>query len=283
MGSCLWNRTYNSTSEQVNNLGEEFNLYEQYFSNSTSLEDEEKNVFDITVRMFNLMNPGEIIGFVACSLFFVVSFVIGTPYIVRAANGVVGFVSNPGQWTWRRRQRNQWRVDIPWPLRLTDTSSFDDENTDNNRNKDKMIATVLTDLRVNDLHTIPAITSNHKSPLFKTEAYSSKGNALETDVTPPQRTILRSELPPLPGVGRVVSIIGSRFVNDSVILEEQRDSLSTIQNSDNMTTNLDEVSILNTAASDSGIEAHQLEEGDCEGIFEGLRPRRRHTQFDNKF
>lgn len=41
------------------------------------------------------------------------------------------------------------------------------------------------------------------------------------------RTFYRSEMPPLPGAGRIVTIVGAKFVDDSILPNENDDILTT--------------------------------------------------------
>lgn len=165
----------------------------KYVEYSSSLESDDKGIFDFTKRMFIQMNAGEVIGFVATSLI-----TIGACFIIFTCcyRCIKQRRTNicPARWN-----DNEWRVDTIW--QVVESSRVGVTGT-RRSNKDKMVATVLHSMRVDS--TFSAAHSN------------------STD----DRTFYRSEMPPLPGAGRIVTIVGANFVDDSILPFETDDNLT---------------------------------------------------------
>ena len=159
-----------------------------YVLDSAELVSASKNIFDHTARMFILMTPGEVIGFIATSLVVMgLCFILGS-YFYRC-------IQKPSCNIGRFCDK-EWRVDSIWygSTRLADTIE-----TVNRRDKDKMVASVLHNLRVES--TLP------------TSHFDAENGSNDEE----ERTFWRSEIPPLPGVGRIVSVVGATYVNDSIV------------------------------------------------------------------
>jgi hypothetical protein len=155
-----------------------------YVTDSSGLISDHKDIFDRTARMFIQMSPGEVLGFIASSLVAVgVCFIIGTHF--------VRCIRQPGC-RMPRLWDNEWSLDAARGLR------FGMEEGER-QNKDKMVASVLHNMRVESNAPCPVEDPN------------------DTATSPHERIFYRSELPPLPGVGRVISVVGSTYVNDSLV------------------------------------------------------------------
>ena len=167
-----------------------------YLPNSADLKSDDRNILDFTARMFIQMNAGEVLGFVATSLVAIGAFFILVSYCYRC-------LRRPN---WRLSQfwDKEWRVDTPWQGAHETTGSSD---------KDKMVASVLHHMRIEP--TMPDSTD------FLNDCTGELGEDVEE-----RRTFYRSELPPLPGVGRVISVIGSTFVNDSIVLDDLDETMT---------------------------------------------------------
>ncbi len=214
---------------------------QNYLLNSAGLENEEKDIFDQAARMFIQMNVGEVIGFVTCSLlivggcFVVVSSIVK---IVKDRRVLPTFVPR----FWRR----DWRVNTSFPVPYIG-------DTTRNSNKQKMVATILHHMRVEDAmsdcfdihHEIHNTDDQRHATLDERNSYDQ------------ERVFYRSEMPPLPGVGRVVSVIGARFVNDSIVPSDHEDNMTLAGTADDTRTS--GVYDLN---SDRGTEGYVGEGGD---------------------
>ena len=162
-----------------------------YVPDASKLISDGKDIFDRTVRMFIQMSAGEVIGFVASSLVAIgACFILGT-YFYRCMKQPS--CRMPRFWD------NSWRVDT---LQLANST----EEMERQNNKDKMVASVLYNMRVESATVLSEENSG--------------------DITQNHRTFYRSELPPLPDVGRIISIIGSHYVNDSIIPNDVDETLT---------------------------------------------------------
>ncbi len=204
-------------------------LRDYYVTDSSVLQDDEKNILDHAARMFVQMSVGEVISFVACSLLVVVTITILFIYTVKLLRQRTDCLSILPRWFPRS---NAWKVDLTqWALPY---GQRDSENSD----KDKMVASVLHNLRVDntamgidiELHEDFDIFDGeeHEDPNAEITATSLPNNS-EVDVTRQERTILRSQLPPLPGIGRVLSIPGFRYVDDSMMISNDDDVLTIVE------------------------------------------------------
>ena len=198
--------------------------YVYYVDNSTSLKDDEKNILDHAARMFVKMSVVEVISFVACSLLVVGSFFMISMYVVtilRHRGNLSSFLSR------LLSRSNNWRTSMSERSR----NSLRDDGRDN---KDKIVATVLHDLRVRNAgYRIQPdrIVQNLDVDAIKSDdqAFVEENPSIDQIVEFDQQTILRSQLPPLPGVGRVLAIPGFTFVDDSVQISNQDDRLTVIE------------------------------------------------------
>ena len=202
-------------------------LQEYYVSNSGELEDDERDAFDHITRMFIKMSVGEVFSFVAYSLLVLVSFAIVTMYIFKVVSQRGNIITFFPRWLSKLvSNSNEWRVDmIQWSL---------NRQSDDQGNKDKMVATVLHNMRVQnnaaggiqpdflqDTGTIDDHIETQHRQVFEIDSSAVSRND--------QQTILRSQLPPLPGVGRILSIPGFTYVDDSIQMSNQDEVLTTLE------------------------------------------------------
>jgi len=208
-GKCYDEKLFGVENEiSLSYYAEHSSMMEHYIPNSSELIDDEKHFLDHAARMFITMSVGEFVSFVAYSLLVVTTCVVLIIYTVkflRQADSPSAIFSC----NWLKRS-NAWRTDTQW-------SSSQNNETGNmgNANKDKMVASVLHNMRVEtafieDGQSLVA-SINQNDQIYETE-----------------RTILRSQLPPLPGVGRVVSIPGFAFFDDSIHIGNHDDDNLTI-------------------------------------------------------
>lgn len=196
-----------------------------YFLNEQDLMDDTPNVIQKTVLMFHHMTVGDVIGFVACSLVAVMMGVVVILSFVKMIrqekNGnhrlqICGF-----QPFWHK---SEWTVSAMQP------SANVNSNVNRNQNKEKMVATVLLDMRIHDNDVMDVdqekkSTGMHVKCLEKGTLETQK----EANIVTSHRTFIRSELPPLPNPGRIVFIPGSKFIDDSPLRLEDNEYLSNFE------------------------------------------------------
>ncbi len=213
---------------------------QNYLLNSAGLENEEKDIFDQAARMFIQMNLGEVIGFVTFSFlivggcFVVVSSIVK---IVKDRRVLPTFV--PRFW------RKDWRVNTAFPVPYIG-------DTGRSTNKQKMVATVLHNMRVED--AMSDCFDTHDNHNVHDELNATHDQQYSYDR---ERVFYRSEMPPLPGVGRVVSVIGARFVNDSIVPNDHDDNMTLAGTADDTRS-----SGMYELNSDHGTEGYAVEDRD---------------------
>jgi hypothetical protein len=168
-----------------------------YIQSSSSLESDDKGIFDFTKRMFIQMTAGEVIGFVATSVVTIGAcfIIISCCYRCLKQRGLHCALATFGD--------NEWRVDTKWQEIV---SSRIGSIASRRSNKDKMVASVLHNMRV-------------ESTFSNSQSYQLSGESNE-------RIFFRSEMPPLAGAGRIVTIVGAKFVDDSILPSESDDMLT---------------------------------------------------------
>uniref|UniRef100_A0A7S2EQE0 Leishmanolysin-like peptidase n=1 Tax=Ditylum brightwellii TaxID=49249 RepID=A0A7S2EQE0_9STRA len=194
----------------------ESSLSEYYVQSDKVLKDNSKDIFDEVSRIFQ-MSTGDAIAFVtSCivAVFFVWFFF------------------------WRMRRNCGKSMDRLKPLirrlirkRVTEAPSTQHINYNQTRRstqKDKMVATLVVNLRVND----PVILNRFRRDRMLSRASGGVGHKKGKDLAGEDRIVYQSELPPLPeDGGRVVAVVGSEFVQDGSLLrisEENDDTDATI-------------------------------------------------------
>lgn len=216
----------NSTSIKKDDLiTVDSSMGEYYFAHANELTDDEKDIFDKTARMFRALTPGEIVLFTSLSLVLIVVCVIVTSFLVGRIKGegtqdctFSRFIEN----SFFARYRRSWRSDLQYD-RFFGTGFYG-----GNRNKDKMVASVLVDMRLRDTEA--------------SAAQSTNANGYQ------DRVVYRSDLPPLPGAGRVLSVVGSRFIDDAMVpLDNHQESRSEHETASNTGTGLELLSNHNTS------------------------------------
>uniref|UniRef100_A0A7S3Q5G9 Uncharacterized protein n=1 Tax=Chaetoceros debilis TaxID=122233 RepID=A0A7S3Q5G9_9STRA len=187
-----------------------------YLLYSDNLENDEKDIFDQAARMFLQMTPGEVIGFVTASLLVVGGcFVVVTTFVkvVKDRRFLPRFVPQFWKKDWRVDNRS-WNIPVP---------SFGTSGT--NSNKQKVVASVLHNMRVEDVMSDCFI--DERDDDGTSTNISVNRNIIGTiAVEEGERIFYRSELPPLPGVGRIVSIVGSRYIDDSIVPDDADDNMT---------------------------------------------------------
>ena len=163
-------------------------LSEIYINDTSTLDNEDKDIFNHVKRIFITMEPGEVLGFFATSLV-----AVGAVFVLGAV--VVKLFKRP-IFCPSLSNNKEWLTENVVARAFTSA-----ENRRNN--KDKMVASVLHNLRI-----------------------ESAANGLQTEGID-ERIFTRSEMPPLPvGLVRVVGVVGSRFVDDSAIPSGNDDGLT---------------------------------------------------------
>jgi hypothetical protein len=183
-----------------------------YMSKTSMLIDDDKGLLDATLRMFIQMDVGEVIGFVASSLLTIGSVTMLVFGIVRFARTKQGRFL-----TFQNILRREWRAD---------TISHGPQLDSNRRsNKDKMVASVLHSIRVE---------TSRNTDFTHDERLEYVDSIEEGDHDGGQVIFERSELPPLPhtSAGRVISVIGATFLNNSLDLTEDEDSGTVLETTD---------------------------------------------------
>lgn len=240
-GTCTYvEHSTNQTQDifEVLDIAEHGNVMEHYVTNSDTLKDDTKTVLDHAARMFIKMSVGEVISFVAYSLLVVVSCTILMIYVVKFLRQRGDFRSMIPRWfpTWFTRS-NAWRVDsLQWAFSHRQLGGGDGgENPD----KDKMVASVLNNLRVDN--TTMGIVHNldvqddildegiHGESRIEIAEAGNQNDETNVEEISQQRTILRSQLPPLPGVGRILSVPGFTYIDDSMLISNEDDLLTAVE------------------------------------------------------
>eukprot|EP00551_Chaetoceros_affinis_P007241 CAMPEP_0203670872 /NCGR_PEP_ID=MMETSP0090-20130426/6833_1 /ASSEMBLY_ACC=CAM_ASM_001088 /TAXON_ID=426623 /ORGANISM="Chaetoceros affinis, Strain CCMP159" /LENGTH=1032 /DNA_ID=CAMNT_0050535845 /DNA_START=281 /DNA_END=3379 /DNA_ORIENTATION=+ len=215
-------------NNDITDITEYSSLSEYYVSHPSMLKDDGKNILDHAARMFITMSVGEVISFVACSLLVVVSFTIISIYLVTVLRQRRDILSFCPRWISRA---NDWRTDM-----VEHWSSLQSQRTDQ-ADKDKMVASVLHNMRVqNTAHGIEHgfeeeignIDDNFLGESQNQHEATENQNNLNNHVAEETRTIFRSQLPPLPGsgVGRILSIPGYTYVDDTIQFNDQDELLT---------------------------------------------------------
>lgn len=181
-------------------------LSEFYVRDSSSLEDDDKNLFDATLRMFIQMDVGEVIGFVASSLLAIGSITLFSFSISRFLRTKHGRFTNMFKF-WKR----EWRID-----RLSLNNRM---RAPSRMNKDKMIATVIHNSR---------IEAAQENDLSLDERLEYIEDVDETNHKNETVYFERSDLPPLPTstLGRVIYVIGATLLNDTIGLRNEEEATS---------------------------------------------------------
>lgn len=195
----------NSSAIQVDDfLSVDSSMVEYYFVSANELKDDEKDIFDKTARMFRTLTPGEIVFFTSLSLAAIILFAILISFLVSKLKG-----QNEQDCISRFMEKNFYFRDA-WRSELRREHFFGTGFYGNNtsRNKHKMMASVLVDMRLRDNQ--PTIVS------------SSDINPTGYGTDSQEHVIYRSELPPLPGVGRILAIIGAKYIDDAVVPQDNR-------------------------------------------------------------
>lgn len=204
-------------------LSEHYILKEYYISDSSKLKDDNKNILDHAARFLITMSVGEVVSFVACSLLVVVSFTIISIYSVKLLRQRQIIFSLIPRWLSRSKD---WRVDMT----LTTFSRNQETENSGRRNKDKVVASILHDMRVQN--ATDGIERGFHQDVesveggFQAETQNNNVSVINSSVANEenqnrQHTILRSDLPPLPGVGRILSIPGFQYIDDSVQISNE--------------------------------------------------------------
>lgn len=225
----------NKCNDDIVPISEYGLLKEYYVANSDELEDDERDAFDHITRMFIKMSVGEVFSFVAYSLLILVSFTIVTMYMIRVVSQRRNIITFFPRWLskWVTNS-NEWRVDkSQWSLNRQN-------NGNGQGNKDKMVANVLHNMRIqsNAAGIQPDfleatggigdhIETQHRQ-VFEIDSSAVARND-ETIIMNDEQIILRSQLPPLPGVGRILSIPGFTYIDDSIQIDNEDDILTTAE------------------------------------------------------
>lgn len=218
MNTTLPNQTF--SCYDVVDVSEHALLREYYVHDTSELEDESKNILDFAVRMFVHMSIGEVISFVATSILVVVTFTIVSIHtfkILRQRRSISSFFIRLFS------RSSEWRSDMH---QCSDAGGHSE--------KDKMVASVLYNLRVrNATDGIYSDVPNEVESMNHSEIQerSLNTNQLRFDgnIESDEQIILRSQLPPLPVVGRIVSIPGFTYIDDSLqIINTRRDDTLTV-------------------------------------------------------
>jgi hypothetical protein len=185
-----------------------------YMTDASLLIDDDKGLLDATLRMFIQMDVGEVIGFVASSLLAIGSvtmLIFGVVRFVRIKHGRILTLQN----IWRR----DWRVDT-----ISNVAQLD---SNRQSNKDKMVASVLHNMRV---ETSRNTDISHDERLEYVDSIEGGGDD-------GCRVFERSEIPALPhsSAGRVISVIGATFMNNSLDLREEEDSDTVVETTETVT------------------------------------------------
>ncbi len=216
-------------NNHIADMTEYSSLSEYYVSDPSILKDDEKNILDHAARMFITMSVGEVISFVACSLLVVVSFTIISIYLVTVLKQRRGILSFCPRWISRV---NDWRTDM-----VPHWSLLQSQRTDQT-DKDKMVASVLHNMRVQNAaegieHGFDEEVVDMDDDTFgesqsggNNNMTAENQNNLNNEAVGELRTIFRSQLPPLPGVGRILSVPGFTYVDDTFQLNNQDELLT---------------------------------------------------------
>lgn len=204
-------------------------MAEIYFLTADALKDDKKDIFEQTARMFNTMSLGDVIGFVACSLVTVLLFIIVILFLIRMCRQERNFnlrlqkLHDCFQFFWHRSD---------WTVNAMQANADGHSENDRNRNKDKMIASVLVDMRLHNDGSREEAQEEKKTDIqgnYPKNDMSEKHQDTNTTSTHGlKRTFIRSELPPLPNLGRILLIPGCNFVDDSPLTLEDNGNLATI-------------------------------------------------------
>ncbi len=194
-------------------------LREYYVNDTTELMDDGKNILDFAVRMFVQMSIGEVISFVATSLLVVVTCTIvsiNTFKIIRQRRSISSFCIRLFS------RSSEWRSDMH---QCSDAGGHSE--------KDKMVASVLYNLRVrNATDGIYSDVPNEVGSINHSEIQERSCDTNQQrfgNIENDEQIILRSQLPPLPVVGRIVSIPGFTYIDDSLhIMNTRRDDTLTV-------------------------------------------------------
>jgi len=225
-----------------------------YVNYSSSLESDEKGILDFTKRMFIQMNAGEVLGFVATSLI-----TIGACFIIFTCcyRCVKQRSTNIFSARWHDKE---WHVDTIWQAMETSRIGW---RGSRRSNKDKMVASILHNMRVDS-----AFSAN-------------QSNSLSTATD--DRIFYRSEMPPLPGAVRIVTVVGAKFIDDSLLAYENEDDL-TIDGTfrDSVTSNAQELDSHHCTAMDECIDEDSVGASSVEQHSSRSGTRRRLRSFPKR-
>jgi len=207
----------------------EASVADYYFLSSDELIDDEKDIFEQTARMFNHMSPADVIGFVACSLVAVVLGVVVILFFIRMCrqgkNGNLRLrkLSDCFQRFWLRSE---------WTVSAMQSNAAGHSNNVINPNKPKMVATVLYDQRVHENNNSDAVQKKSATDIHAGDPKNGTPEMQQANIVAShisERTFVRSELPALPNHGRIVSIPGSSFIDDSPLSLEDPEYPLTVE------------------------------------------------------
>jgi hypothetical protein len=214
-------------------------LPEYYVTNTTFLLNDPKDFDDKVSRMFAQLSGGEVVGLVASFMLFIMfSYLIWYHFVkcykqrvlgislskVRSSvNSLSGLLRNSSLAS-LNRQGSDDEDDLDSP------PTHRPPGPGHNPQKDKMVATLLVQNRIES--TALAERIEHQARL------ELAGLSHTDQTTPPQHSptleqpitlVNRSELPPLPGGGRVLAVIGAHIV------EDENDTRSSVTSSTHVT------------------------------------------------
>jgi len=202
-------------------------LTEYYVKNTTYLLDDRRDFDDKVSRMFAQLSSGEVVGLVASFMLFILfSYIIWYQFVkcyherllrksltkVRSSvNSLSGLLRNSSLASLTRGNTDDDdNMDMP-------PSSRPPPNHGNNPQKDKMVATLLVQNRIESSVLTERIEQQARLELAgiggQVQSTQTTANS-ETTATALPTLINRSELPPLPSGGRVLAVIGAHIVED---------------------------------------------------------------------
>jgi hypothetical protein len=193
-------------------------LPEYYVTNSTVLLDDPRDFDDKVSRMFAQLSSGEVVGLVASFMLFVMFSYLISHQIMKcyrqrllgsslskvrsSVNSLSGLLRNSSLASLNRQGTDDDDIDSP-------SNSRRPPGHGNNPEKDKMVATLLVQNRIESAALAQRIEEQTRLEL------AGMTSADQTEQLSLQPTLIsRSELPPLPEGGRVLAVIGAVIVED---------------------------------------------------------------------
>lgn len=221
-GSGHLHTQLNSSSHITERIDTE--LTEYYVKNTTYLLDDRRDFDDKVSRMFAQMSSGEVVGLVASFMLFVLfSYIIWYQLVkcyherllgksltkVRSSvNSLSGLLRNSSLASLTRHNTDEDNdTDMP-------SSNGPPTCHGNNPQKDKMVATLLVQNRVESTVLTERIERQARLELSGMGGQAQTTVHGETTAAALPTHINRSELPPLPSGGRVLAVIGAHIVED---------------------------------------------------------------------